>query len=379
MTLLYLDNAATTPLHPEVRAAMAPYLEAEYGNPSSMHAAGRRARQAVEKAREQLAKALGAPANDIVFTSGGTESDNSAIVGAVLANRAERRHIVTTTIEHHAVLQTCEFLEKMGCEVTYISPDSDGIVKKEEVLAAIRPDTAVVSVMYVNNETGAIQPVEEIAHACAEQGVLFHTDAVQAVGLLPIDVKAGKIDMLSLSGHKLHGPKGIGALYVRRDANWHPILHGGSQERKRRAGTENVAGIVGLGAAIERMVKHRRANYEHILALKHRMLDILKEEVDFLVVNSPEQSVPSIVSVSFPGVSADTMLMNLDMAGIAAASGSACTSGSLQPSHVLTAMNLEPTCVKSAIRFSFSEQTTLEEVETAAYKTAAIANKLKRR
>ncbi|WP_018133498.1 cysteine desulfurase family protein [Effusibacillus pohliae] len=376
--MIYLDNAATTPLHPSVREAMTPYLEAEYGNPSSTHQPGRAARRAVERAREQVAKAIGADPADIVFTSGGTESDNAAIVGAALANRDKGRHLVTTAIEHHAVLHTCEFLEKMGFTVTYVPPDPDGIVPAEAVVAAIRPDTTLVSVMYVNNETGAIQPVGEIAQACAERGVLFHTDAVQAIGLLPVNVKETGIDMLSLSAHKLHGPKGVGALYVRRTAAWQPVLHGGSQERKKRAGTENVPGIVGLGAAIQRVLEHRQENYQHIEQLRNRMLAILQEEVDFLRVNSPARSVPSILSVSFPGVAADTMLMNLDLEGIAAASGSACTSGSLQPSHVLTAMELGPHCVKSAIRFSFSEQNTIAEVETAARKTAAIARRLKR-
>lgn len=376
--MIYLDNAATTPLHPAVREAMLPYLEGEFGNPSSAHRAGRSVRQAVERAREQVAEAIGADPAGIVFTSGGTESDNAAIIGAALANRGKGRHLVTTAIEHHAVLHTCKFLESIGFEITYVTPAADGIVAPEAVVSAIRPETVLVSVMYVNNETGAIQPVREIAQACAERNVLFHTDAVQAAALLPIDVNATGIDLLSLSGHKLHGPKGIGALYVRRNITWSPILHGGSQERKRRAGTENVPGIVGLGAAIERAVAHREENCERLGTLRNRMLSILREEIDFLTVNSPECSVPSILSVSFPGVAADAMLMNLDIEGIAASGGSACTSGSLQPSHVLTAMNVRPDCVKSAVRFSFSEQNTVEEVETAARKTAAIALRLGR-
>jgi cysteine desulfurase len=357
---------------------MLPFLEKEYGNPSSMHLTGRNARKEVEKARESVAKAIGADPAEIVFTSGGTEADNAAIVGAAIANRDKGRHLVTTAIEHHAVLETCQFLENMGFEATYVPPAKDGIVSAEQVVSALRPDTVVVSVMYVNNETGAIQPVQDIARECRERGILFHTDAVQAVGLLPIHVKDSGIDMLSLSGHKLHGPKGIGALYVKRNAVWTPILHGGSQERKRRAGTENVPAIVGLGTAIELTAMHREDNYRHIEALRNRMLDLLREKVDFLEINSPAHSIPSILSVSFPGVSAETMLMNLDMEGIAAASGSACTSGSLQPSHVLTAMDLQMNCVKSAIRFSFSEQNTMEEIEMAARKTAEIANRLRR-
>lgn len=378
MSLIYLDNAATTSVYPSVREAMLPFLELSFGNPSSLHAAGRQVRKAVEQAREQVAKAIGADPAEIVFTSGGTEADNAAIIGIALANRDKGNHIVTTAIEHHAVLHTCEFLEKIGFEVTYTAPDSSGIVPADAVLAAIRSDTVVVSVMYVNNETGAIQPIEEIAAGCAERGIPFHTDAVQAVGLLPIDVKRTGIQLLSISAHKLHGPKGIGALYVNRTTKWTPLLHGGSQERKKRAGTENVPGIVGFGVAIERMIRLQTENARHIEQLRNRMLAILKETVQDLILNSPERSIPSILSVSFPGVSAETLLMNLDMNRIAASSGSACTSGSLQPSHVLTAMNPDMEVVKSAVRFSFSEENTLDEIETAARVTSELARKLKR-
>lgn len=378
MSLIYLDHAATTSVHPSVREAMLPFLELSYGNPSSLHGAGRQVRKAVEQAREQVAKAIGADPAEIIFTSGGTEADNTAIIGIALAHRDKGNHIVTTAIEHHAVLHTCEFLETIGFEVTYVPPDARGIVPTDAVLSAIRPDTVVVSVMYVNNETGAIQPVEEIAAGCAERGIPFHTDAVQAVGLLPIDVKRKNVQLLSISAHKLHGPKGIGALYVNRSIKWTPLLHGGSQERKKRAGTENVPGIVGFGTAIERMIRLQAENVRHIKELRNRMIGILKEHVHDLILNSPEQSIPSILSVSFPGVSAETLLMNLDMNRIATSSGSACTSGSLQPSHVLTAMNPDMKIVKSAVRFSFSEDNTLDEIEKAAHVTSELVRKLKK-
>lgn len=379
MSLIYLDNAATTAIHPSVREAMAPFLESSFGNPSSTHTAGRQVRKAVEYAREQVAIAIGADPADIIFTSGGTEADNAAIIGSAIANRDKGKHIVTTAIEHHAVLETCEFLEKMGYEVTYVAPRPNGIVSVDSVVAAIRPDTVLVSVMYVNNETGAVQPIAEISAACAEQDILFHSDAVQGVGLLPIDVKAANIQLLSISSHKLHGPKGVGALYVNRTATWSPLLHGGSQERKKRGGTENVPGIVGFGTAIERMAKLREENSQHIRMLRDKMLSTLQQEVPGIIVNSPEEAVPSILSVSFSGVSAETLLMNLDMQAIAASSGSACTSSSLLPSHVLAAMKIDPDCVKSAIRFSFSEDNTLEEVETAARKTAEIVTRLRKK
>lgn len=377
-TLIYLDNAATTRMHPAVREAMTPFLDMEFGNPSSVHSAGRSVRKAVERAREQVAQAIGADPAEIVFTSGGTEADNAAVIGIALANRQSGNHIVTTAIEHHAVLGACEFLEKIGFSVTYVPPGADGIVSPESVLAAIRSDTVLVSVMHVNNETGAIQPIEQIAAGCAERGVPFHTDGVQAVGLRPIDVKQSGIQLLSLSAHKLHGPKGVGALYVQRNTKWIPLLYGGSQERKKRAGTENVPGIIGFGAAIERMKEGQAENVRRIAQLRDTMLAMLKERVQDLAVNSPENSLPSILSVSFPGASAESMLMNLDMRGIAASSGSACTAGALQPSHVLTAMGLPAEVVKSVVRFSFSEDNSLADIETAASVTAELASQLRR-
>jgi cysteine desulfurase len=376
MNTIYLDNAATTPIHPSVREAMEPYLWHTFGNPSSIHRYGRQAKQALEKARQQVAEAIGADAAEIVFTSGGTEADNAALIGTVLAHRERGRHIVTTSIEHHAILHTCEFLEEMGVSITYVPPERDGIVRLERVIESLREDTVLVSVMYANNETGALQPVDEIAAACRERGIAFHTDAVQAVPILPIDVKKEGFSLLSLSGHKLHGPKGVGALYVARDTRWTPLLRGGSQERKRRAGTENLAAIVGLGAAMERVKARQSEIYEHVQALRERMTAVLCEEIPDLVIHTPGRSIPSVLSVAFPGVPADIVLMNLDLQGVAASSGSACTAGSLEPSHVLLAMGIEPELVRSSVRFSFSEQNTLEEVTEAARKTVEIVNRL---
>jgi cysteine desulfurase len=376
MNTIYLDNAATTPIHPSVREAMEPYLWHTFGNPSSIHRYGRQAKQALEKARQQVAEAIGADAAEIVFTSGGTEADNAALIGTVLAHRERGRHIVTTSIEHHAILHMCEFLEEMGVSITYVPPERDGIVRLERVIESLREDTVLVSVMYANNETGALQPVDEIAAACRERGIAFHTDAVQAVPILPIDVKKEGFSLLSLSGHKLHGPKGVGALYVARDTRWTPLLRGGSQERKRRAGTENLAAIVGLGAAMERVKARQSEIYEHVQALRERMTAVLREEIPDLVIHTPDRSIPSVLSVAFPGVPADIVLMNLDLQGVAASSGSACTAGSLEPSHVLLAMGIEPELVRSSVRFSFSEQNTLEEVTEAARKTVEIVNRL---
>lgn len=377
--VIYLDNAATTAVAPEVRAAMEPYLQDVYGNPSSVHQAGRTARAAIERAREQVAKAIHAKPAEIVFTSGGTEADNAAIIGVMMGNQEKGKHLITTAMEHKAVLTACEWLEKLGCEVTYLSPGTDGKVSAEAVAAAIRPDTVLISVMTVNNETGAIQPIQEIAKAAKEHGVYFHSDAVQAAGALELDVETLGVDLLSLSGHKLHGPKGIGALYVRSQIKFAPLLHGGSQERKLRGGTENLPGIVGLGVAIERAVAEREDKLAKIRSLRDEMLATFERELgDTVVQNSPADALPTILNVSFLGVPAERLLMNLDMAGIMAASGSACTSGSLQPSHVLEAMALDEERVRSAIRFSFSGHNTHDEVSTAAEKIVAAVRRLKR-
>jgi cysteine desulfurase len=358
---------------------MEPYFAEVYGNPSSVHQAGRSARAAVEAAREKIARALHATPNEIVFTSGGTEADNAAIIGTALAHKERGKHVITTAMEHHAVLNTCAFLEEMGFEVTYLNPNREGIVSVEDVAQAIRPDTILLSVMTVNNETGAIQPIRELGALTREHGIVFHTDAVQAMGLLAIDVEEMGIDLLSMSGHKLHGPKGIGALYVRDKLKWTPYQHGGNQERQRRGGTENLPGIVGIGTAVELAMKAREENLAHIQTLRDMMITILQEGLDNVIVNSPQQGLPSILNVTFTGVSAERVLMNLDIMGIMAASGSACTSGSLQPSHVLMAMGCAEEHVRSAIRFSFTGHNTRDEVTEAANKTVQVVQRLLQR
>jgi cysteine desulfurase len=380
MSFVYLDNAATTPVSPEVRAAMEPYFHEVYGNPSSVHAAGRKARSAVDKAREQVARALHASTQEILFTSGGTEADNSAILGIAMSYREQGRHLVTTSIEHKAVLSACEFLESLGWEVTYVDPDEEGHISLAKIEEALRPDTVLVSVMMVNNETGSVQPISEIGALLRERGVFLHSDAVQAAGLLALDVKELNVDLLSISGHKLHGPKGIGALYIKNGIRWTPVLHGGNQERTRRGGTENLPGIVGLGAAVERSVADREDKLAHVRTLRDAMLAIFREEMgEGVVLNSPEDALPSILNVSFVGVPTERLLMNLDINAIAASSGSACTSGSLQPSHVLLAMGLSEERVLSSIRLSFSGYNTLEEVTAAARKICEAALRLRKR
>ncbi|MDB5085469.1 MAG: Cysteine desulfurase [Bacilli bacterium] len=379
MRQVYMDYAATTPLHPDIEELMRPFAREFFGNPSSTHAFGRKAREAVERAREQVAFACGCSPADVIFTSGGTEADNAAIIGTAIAVQDKGRHIVTTAMEHHAVLNTCEFLEQLDYEVTYVMPNKEGIISAEDFLSAIRVDTVVASCMWVNNETGAVQPIEAISEGCRELGVPFHTDAVQAAGLLPIAVKDQHISLLSLSGHKLYGPKGVGALIVSQPARFKPFLHGGSQERGRRGGTENVAAIVGLGAAIARAVEIRARIIDHLTHIRSEFLTQIQQLLpDQVILHSPKDSVPSILSLGFPGVKNETLLMNLDLRGVAASSGSACTAGSLQPSHVLLAMGLPLEEVRSTLRFSFSEQTTLEEVHYVASEVAAIVGRVRK-
>lgn len=366
--MIYLDNAATTPVLPAVRAAMSAVLEAEYGNPSSLHAMGRSARKAVEAARDQVAHLFGCDAGEVVFTSGGTEADHAALCGAWLAGREHgRTHIVTSAIEHHAVLDTCAFLAALGAEVSFVSPDKHGLIQVDDVLAAMRPDTALVSVMAVNNELGSIQPVSELASAVKrlDADVVVHSDCVQAVGVLADKVATMQVDLAVISAHKLHGPKGVGALFVRGGTAWRPVLHGGNQERKRRAGTENVAGIVGFGAAVERFQAERDTWLAHVEALRQEFLRIVLAD-GLCEVNSPLQaSSPAILNVRFPGVRADRLLMRLDLAGVAASAGSACTAGSLEPSHVLLACGHSAEAVAESVRFSFSDQIALDDVRAA--------------
>ena len=360
---VYMDNAATTRVIEPVFEAMKPYLCDIYGNPSSVHGFGREALTALDRARGQVAAALGAQSSEIYFTGCGTESDNWAIRGAAYARRNKGNHIITTQIEHHAVLHTCQQLEKEGFEVTYLPVDEFGLVHPEELEKALRPETTIVSIMYANNEIGTIEPIAELCKIAKAHGALFHTDAVQAVGHVPIDVKALDVDMLSLSGHKLHAPKGVGALYIRKGVHIQRFMEGGAQERNQRAGTENVASIVAMGAAIELAVKHLDENVEKIAAMRDHLTKRILEEIPYTRLNGhPEQRLPGNVNVCFRFIEGEALLLSLDLMGIAGSSGSACTSGSLDPSHVLLAIGLPHEIAHGSLRLSLSEENTMEEV-----------------
>lgn len=377
--MMYFDHAATTPVHPRVVEAMTPYMTQVFGNPSSVHGVGREARKALEQARDQIAAFMDADPQSLIFTSGGTEADNMAIIGGAMAQRERGRHIITSQIEHHAVLHACEFLEQAGFEVTYLPVDETGTVRLTDLEQAVREDTVLVSIMYGNNEVGTIQPIEEIGTFLRQRGIIFHTDAVQAFGVLPVHARQLPVDMLSVSAHKINGPKGVGALYLGRKVPFSPIAHGGSQERKRRAGTENLAGIIGFAEAtkvISAEMDDRIAKYRQMKEAMLRVWDA--EGIAYHVNGHPEKVMPHILNVSFPGVHTETMLMNMDLVHIAAASGSACTSGSLELSHVLRAMKLEERISHSAIRFSFGITNTVDESEQAAQAVAKIVKRLAR-
>lgn len=364
MDRIYLDNAATTAVSPEVWEAMQPLFTACYGNPSSVHATGRDARKAVENARRQVARALNCQPREVFFTAGGSESDNWALKGAAFAGRERGNQIITTRIEHHAVLHTCQWLEKQGFEVTYLPVDRMGRVSPEAVAAALTPRTILVSVMTANNEVGTIQPIAEIGAICRERGVLFHTDAVQAIGAIPVDVEAMRADLLSLSGHKFHGPKGTGALYIRAGTRIDPLMHGGAQERGQRAGTENLPGIVGLGKAMELASENLMENAARVQEMRDRLIKGLMERVPGTHLNGhPVLRLPGNVNLSFEGVEGEALLLRLDLMGIAASSGSACTSGALDPSHVLMALGLSPDAAKGSLRLTLGTSNTLDEVE----------------
>jgi cysteine desulfurase len=363
-TLVYLDHAATTPTHPEVVAAMVPYLHHHYGNPSSVYRIARESREEVEASRAKVARSLGAEPEEIYFTSGGTESDNWAIKGAVLANRKKGNHIITSAIEHHAVLHTCEYLERQGFLVTYLPVDRFGRIDPAAVRDAITDQTTLISIMLANNEIGTIEPVAEIGKIARDRGVLFHTDAVQGIGHIPIDVHAMQVDLLSLSAHKFYGPKGVGALYLRNGVRIDNLLHGGAQERKRRAGTENLAGIVGLGTAIERVTADIAGSSQRLRHLRDRLFQGIQEKIPNVRINGhPEQRLPNNVNVGIEFVEGEAMLLHLDRLGICASTGSACTSGSLEPSHVLMAIGVPPDIAHGSLRFTLGEQNTEEEVE----------------
>jgi cysteine desulfurase len=378
MRRIYMDHNATTPLREEVLEAMLPYLREQFGNASSLHAFGIQARRAVEQAREQMAAALGAQPREIVFTGCGTESDNQAIKGVAFANRHRGDHIVTSRVEHKAVLQTCQYLEKQGFRVTYLPVDAYGVVDPQAVAQAITAETILVSVMAANNEVGTIQPIADIAQICRERGVLFHTDAVQAVGKLPVDVKDLGIDLLSLSAHKFYGPKGVGALVVRKGVRIDPLLHGGHQEWGRRAATENVAGIVGAARALELRLGEMEAEAKRLTALRERLYQGIVERIDHVTLNGhPTERLPGTLSVSFDYIEGEAIILGLDLEGVAVSSGSACTSASLEPSHVLLAMGVHPAVAQGSIRFSLGRANTDDDVDTVLEKLPPIIERLR--
>ncbi|GBG55063.1 cysteine desulfurase IscS [Sporomusaceae bacterium FL31] len=364
MKRIYFDHSATTPVDDDVAKLMLEYMTEKFGNPSSIHSFGREVRKAVDEARGHVAALLGANANEIFFTSGGTEADNIALKGVALANRKKGNHIITTAIEHHAILHTCEYLEKQGFTITYLPVDENARVRVEDVRNAITDKTVLISVMFANNEVGTIQPIKEIGEIAKEKGIYFHTDAVQAVGNYPIDVKELNIDLLTLSGHKFHGPKGIGALYARRGVRIEALQQGGGQERSLRPGTENVPGIIGLGKAAEIAKRDMSKKVAHITALKEKLMAGIQEKISDIKLNGhPTLRMPGNVNFSFRFVEGESLLLNLDLKGIAASSGSACTSGSLDPSHVLLAMGLTHEVAHGSLRISLGRGNTEEDID----------------
>jgi cysteine desulfurase len=364
--LIYLDHAATTPLDSEVLAAMMPYLTEQFGNPSSIHRAGRAALDALDGARDTVARVLGASPKEIIFTGGGSEADNLAVKGVALAQRRAGKgaHVITSSIEHHAVLHAVEWLEAFGFETTLLPVDEYGLVRPDDLHAALRPDTVLVSLMYANNEIGTVQPLAELGAICRARGVPLHTDAVQAPGSLPLDVNALQVDLLTIAAHKFYGPKGVGALYVRRGTPLMPLLSGGGQERRMRAGTENVAGVVGLAAALQRAEERRPWYAEHCAALRNRLVSGVLERVPGTSLNGHHtQRLPNNASIMFEDVEGESVLLMLDQHGIAASSGSACTSGSLEASHVLLALSLPHERAIGAVRFSVGRATTEADVD----------------
>ena len=379
MKRIYLDHSATTPVDLEVAALMMTYYTEKYGNPSSVHSFGREARQALEEARRQVAELLGATPQEITFTSGGTEADNLAIIGTAEAMSKKGKHLITSAVEHHAVLETCEFLAKNGFELTILPVDAEGIVSVEEVRKAIRPDTILITVMHANNEVGSIQPIAEIGQLAKEHDITFHVDAVQSLGKIPINVKELNIDLLTVSSHKIYGPKGVGALYVRKGVRLAPRAHGGSQEKKRRSGTENTPGIIGFGKACELIGQRMEKEDKRQIALRDKLMNGIVERIKYVKINGPlgEKRLSNNVNVSIRYVEGESLLLSLDMLGIAASSGSACTSGSLDPSHVLLAMGLVHEIAHGSLRFSFGNQNTEEEVDYVLEQLPKIVERLR--
>ena len=376
--MIYLDNAATTKTAPEVVDAMLPYFSEYYGNASTIYSLGAESKKAMDHARQTIADSLGAKPEEIYFTAGGSESDNWALKATAEAYASKGKHIITTKIEHHAILHTCEYLEKRGFEITYLNVDRDGLISLDELKAAIRPDTILISVMFANNEIGTIEPIAEIGEIAKEHGVLFHTDAVQAYAQVPINVDEMHIDMLSASGHKLNGPKGIGFLYIRKGVKIRSFVHGGAQERSRRAGTENIPGIVGLGAAVERAMRIMDSKTRREIELRDYLIGRLENEIPHCWLNGHRtKRLPNNINFSFLFIEGESMLIMLDMKGICASSGSACTSGSLDPSHVLLAIGLKHEEAHGSLRLTLSEETTKEEMDIVAEEVKKIVERLR--
>ena len=376
--MIYLDNAATTKTAPEVVEAMLPYFGEAYGNPSAIYSLGSAGKKAVNEARRSIAKLINAGQEEIYFTAGGTEADNWALKAVAESYGEKGRHIITTKIEHHAVLHTCGYLEKKGFEITYLDVDQDGLVDLEELKAAIRPDTILISVMYANNEIGTIEPIGEIGAIARERGILFHTDAVQAFGQVPLDVEALKVDMLSASAHKVNGPKGVGMLYIRAGLKLRSFIHGGAQERNRRAGTENVPGIVGFGAAAARAMKLMEEKGRKERELREYLIRSIEKQIPYCRLNGHrERRLPGNVNFSFQFIEGESLLIMLDMKGICASSGSACTSGSLDPSHVLLAIGLKHEEAHGSLRMTLSEDNTVEELDEVVEALKAIVGRLR--
>lgn len=376
--VIYLDNAATTKVAPEVVEAMLPYFTENYGNPSSVYGFAAKNKEAITKQREIIANALGASKEEIYFTAGGSESDNWALKATAEAYKTKGNHIITTKIEHHAILHTAEYLAKQGYEITFLDVDEDGMVKIDELKAAIRPTTILISVMFANNEIGTIQPIREIGAIAKENGILFHTDAVQAFGQVPINVDDYHIDMLSASGHKLNGPKGIGFLYIRKGLKLRSFVHGGGQERKRRAGTENVPGIIGIGTATERAIRTMKERTARETELRDYLIERILDEVPYTRLNGhPSKRLPNNANFSFRFIEGESLLIMLDMKGICGSSGSACTSGSLDPSHVLLAIGLPHEIAHGSLRLTLSEDTTKEEIDYVVESVKEIVARLR--
>jgi len=378
MKRIYLDYNATTPIHPEVLETMLPYYRDSFGNPSTIHFFGQETKKATEEAREKVASLLGANPEEIVFTSGGTEADNFALKGVAFALEEKGRHIITSAIEHHAILSTCQYLEKRGFKVTYLPVDRHGWLDPQKVQDAITKDTILISIIYANNEVGTIEPISEIGEIAQRRGVYFHTDAVQTVGKVPVKVDKLKANLLSLSAHKFYGPKGIGALYIRNGTHIHSLIHGGHQERVHRAGTENVPGIVGLGKAAEIASREMEEEVKRIENLRNKLEKKIKENIPHVYVNGhPSKRSPNTLNVSFEFAEGESLLLNLDLKGIAVSTGSACTAGSLEPSHVLKAMGVPPQLAQASLRFSLGRDTKEEDIDRTVETLKEIVGRLR--